>query len=559
MVTVKRLYLYSVLGLALVPLLLGLTDLLRLVFEGIAGAAGVRVLSGASLPREELSWALALVVVAAPLWALHAWLLRGSLRGEEQDVIEERASSVRATYFFLVLAVTAVVAGWHLIDLLSSFMGVVLTNGRGWELAGALAGTVVVGSAWLAHVLWRAADFRAVPHRTAGDWLTRLYLYGALFVVAAIALIESADVLSSVAREFVHARPTWGSPYWWREILLAPLATLLVASFGWLLHWGLSGRLLRAGSPMADAHRASRTRTGYLLGVVLLSAAAVLLLGTTSLRHVFAEVLGVWRTWTGSTLVEDIGGPALMALPFLAAWWWHIRRASAEALAFGGPERQRSVVRSGRCVVALVGLVGLAVGLAWELEAILDTIERNLAGGVVPASILRDDGTPALAALLIGLCLWTPAWLLIQRDRIADPVASATATSRRAYLLLVSGLAVIAVMASLAYLIYQFTRALLQAGSVEDAAWGISVLVVASVVLAYHLLALRSDLRVAAAAGEVAALTGLTGGTVDRAVETVVITAPAGADFRILNAAICSELPEGYAMRILPGAEPQAS
>ena len=81
MLTVKRLYLYGVLGVALVPLLVGLTDLIRLVVEGLADAAGVRALGGAALAREELSWALALVVVAVPILSLHAWLLQRSMRG----------------------------------------------------------------------------------------------------------------------------------------------------------------------------------------------------------------------------------------------------------------------------------------------------------------------------------------------------------------------------------------------------------------------------------------------------------------------------------------------
>ncbi len=558
MVTVKRLYLYTVLGVALVPLLLGLTDLLRLVFEGSASAAGVRAPFGAALAREDLSWALALVVVATPIWVLHAWLLRRSLRGPKADVIDERASSARATFFFVVLVATIAVTSAHLMDLCSALLAAVLARGEPWSVAAPLAGTLVVGSAWVGHVLARSVDLRSEPERTADDWLTRLYLYGVLLVVALLAIVEAALVLRTVAEQLVETRPTWGAAYWWRESLIPPLAGLIVASIGWLLHWGLSDHLLRADPPMGEAHRASRARTGYLLGVVLVSAAAALLLGTLSLREVLAEILGVRPAGPGSRLIEDVGGPILMALPFLAAWWWHIRRASAEALAFGGPEWQRSVVRSGRCVVALVGLVGLAVGAAWEIEAVLDVIEHSLSGDTVPTSILRDDATPALGALLVGLSMWTPAWLLIERDRMDDPVTSATTTSRRAYLLLVSGLAVVAVMASLAYLIYQFTRLLLEAGHVEDAAWGISVLVVASVVLAYHLLALRSDLRVAAAAAEIAALSEAAAGAPDRVVETVVIMAPAGADFRVLNAAIRSELPDGYVMRVLAG-EPRAS
>ena len=43
---------------------------------------------------------------------------------------------------------------------------------------------------------------------------------------------------------------------------------------------------------------------------------------------------------------------------------------------------------------------------------------------------------------------------------------------------------------------------------------------------------------------------------VSRELETIQISAPAGADFRILNAAIRSELPDGYELRVLPDAKP---
>jgi hypothetical protein len=75
-------------------------------------------------------------------------------------------------------------------------------------------------------------------------------------------------------------------------------------------------------------------------------------------------------------------------------------------------------------------------------------------------------------------------------------------------------------------------------------------------VLAYHLIQLRSDLRVARVveAGERDAAATV---PPSLAVETIEISAPAGADFKVLNAAILSELPDGYQLRVLsaPGSE----
>ena len=138
---------------------------------------------------------------------------------------------------------------------------------------------------------------------------------------------------------------------------------------------------------------------------------------------------------------------------------------------------------------------------------------------------------------------------MTQGDRARYAREAAGAVSRRAYLMLVSGLSVVAAMGSSAFLVWQATRALLDSGPADDPSWAIAILAVAIVVLLYHLWQLRRDARAAdtslvrdADAGEISPHT----------VETIEIIAPPDADFRVLNAAIRSELPDGYEMRILP-------
>ena len=110
----------------------------------------------------------------------------------------------------------------------------------------------------------------------------------------------------------------------------------------------------------------------------------------------------------GSSLIEDIGGPVLMLVPFVLAWWWHQRRVSAEALGLGGPALARSMTRTGRSIVAIVGLAGLSAGLAWGLQVLLDA-----AGSTTPESLITtpgfgDAGAQALALALVGFAMWIP-------------------------------------------------------------------------------------------------------------------------------------------------------
>ena len=100
-------------------------------------------------------------------------------------------------------------------------------------------------------------------------------------------------------------------------------------------------------------------------------------------------------------------------------------------------------------------------------------------------------------------------------------------------------------MLALAFVIYQATRLLLGTELIDDASWALAVLVVAAVVLAYHLYCLRGDMLVARTVEPAT-------GTAEpaRSSETLEITAPAGADLEAFNEALRNELPAGFELRI---------
>ena len=556
MQTVKRLYLYGVLGVALALLLWGLTDLLRFALDQVAGAVGTSPALDGRFAGEELSRAVALVIVAGSIFTVHLALVRQGLRGLTGAVADERASVARSTYFFLALAGTGAVLGLALIDLVEGLITTVGFGARGWQPVAPLASITVFGVAWSLHLRFRRHDLRSLPQRLAGDWLTRAYLYGTLLVTLLIATIETGEVLVASARWVLDLRPAWVSDDWWQESISGPLAATIVASGAWLSHWLLGTRLLQAPDPMGVAQRGSLTRRGYFLTLVLVSTSAVLMLATLALRHVLAEMEGAWRSTEGSTLLEDIGGPLLMALPFVLAWWWHQRRVVHEALAMGGVVLARSVGRVARLVVAIVGLAGLSAGLAWQLRQLLDALGSSARGSVFSEPGFGVIESAALALAIAGFLLWLPTWMLLQRDCVAHRLEAATDTARRAYLMLVLGTAVVAAMGSLAYLVWQAARSMLDTGATADISWAVSILSAATLVLVYHLWQLRADLRLALVKPETlpepeAAPYAHELEAAPYAHETIEITAPVGSDFRVLNAAIRSELPDGYQLRVL--------
>jgi hypothetical protein len=554
MLTVKRLYLYGVLGLSLVALLYGLVELSRFVLGLAADALASRPLYGGGVAREQLSTAIALVLVAGPIWAVHLGLVRRSLRGSADQVADERASASRATYFFLVLIGIGVAAAMALFDISHELISSLMQGDRPRGLSTAIGMAVVTLPAWALHVVARRGDLRAAPERTSGDWLTRAYLYGTLWLAAVLGSLAIGTVLSTAARGLLDMQPLWESAGWWREAIVGPLSGVLVAAAIWALHWTFAQHLLSAPDPMGSAQRSSRTRGGYFLAVGLACAAAVLVLGASSLGNAFAELFGTWRPSEGSRLIEDVGGPLIMLLPFLIVGAWHLRRGATEASMFAGPTAARATVRSSRLVVAFVGLAGLSFGLAWELQLLFDSLASSSRSGVLSTAALPDDTAAALGFALVGLLLWLPAWVLSQQERARAVVEVATATSRRAYLFLVSGVSVVVIMGALAFLVFQVTRALLDAGTAGDSSPALAALAMATVVLGYHLYCLRADLFVARAGEEAEGSSDgpeLATNVDQRSRETIEISAPAGADFKVLNAAIRTELPDGYELHVV--------
>ena len=553
MIALRRIYLYTVLAVLLVPLLVGMGDLLKVLFDGLAEVSGQRPAAG-NATREDLSLALALLIVATPLWGLHAWLLARSTRGDPGATQDERASGVRSSYFLVVLLVTLIIAALALVAWIDIALRSNTLDGP-FDASTAFAYALSFGVAWALHAGFRMRDLRLAPERTAGDWLTRVDLYGVLSVAGVVALVSFSDLITTVARFLIEGRPIAGSSGWLRDAVASPLAATLVAAVIWSVHWFGGRRLCLSPAPLGPAHRGSRMRLAYLIAIAFVSSAAVLMLIGDSLRQVVLDVAAVRAQIADPNRLAIIGGPLLASAPFLVAWWWHLRRAAYEGSVLGGDALHATVTRIGRFAVAIVGLTGLALGSALSIGALLDLGSTYVDDGVVSAPIIRRDLAGALSMAIVGLAIWLPAWILVQRERArSDAVASSMA--RRSYLILVSGAAVVVAMISGAWVVYQAIGALLGTGGSEAVPQAIGFLGVAVVGLGYHLLVLRADVRVAPAVaaadilGPLAPKAG-TGRLAGLSVEEVIISGPVGADFRPVNEHLREHLPVGFELRVV--------
>src|SRR5688572_21363159 len=177
--------------------LLGLANAARVLVELATGTPPAAFLGlpflfaeGSSRPgqtREQISLALALVLIGAPAWYLH-W--RGAQRAAARSD-EDRASPLRSGYLHLVTFVTALLVFVHAHFALTGVLGEWLqqapASGQlGGDLfapplaqrvIGPLAMVAVAGPTWAFHARTAAVDRRLTAVRGGAAAIRRLHTY----------------------------------------------------------------------------------------------------------------------------------------------------------------------------------------------------------------------------------------------------------------------------------------------------------------------------------------------------------------------------------------------
>ena len=237
----RRLYLYVMSGVTLAVIATGLAVLIDVL---ITESGVLRHPSGSFTDaRQQISQAVALLGVGAPVWAVHWWLVQRGLSPGRPRHDAEHGSAIRAGYLTLVLLVALVVwvnAAIGLIQAMLADLANVSTDLFFVDpVTSAAAGSVGL-LIWLYHGIVRRRDLAAGPVHGTGAWLPRLYLYG----VSLGALVTSLGALGSAVSSFVLA-PDIVDDY---SRVAAVGAAVTAAAWGlaWFGHWGYASALARA-------------------------------------------------------------------------------------------------------------------------------------------------------------------------------------------------------------------------------------------------------------------------------------------------------------------------
>ncbi len=459
--TPVRLYQYLVSFAGLVAALVGLSFLLQRFFEELAPSDAL--LANPSETRFAIG--LAMLVLGGIVWSAHWLVIQRNLKAQGAA---ERSSAERSIY----LRLTAFVAMVFLfIALARLFRWATTADGfSGYPFAA----TLVWGVAWAAHQRMADREMEEAPGR---DGLWQLGVYVTSLYTLAVGVAGAAGILNelfSQAREsLLDGSPILVASGFDTEAVQGSLGLFIAGGVAWACHWLYLGR--------RDRESAGRAVAGFLAGlgatVTLVVSASVFLFGITwwFLAPAGDLVAGLHYRFLSSVL-------AALVPASLVAGYFHIdfhngagkigdRAAAARNLLLG--------------VLSLLGLVALATSVVFFVGSFFGALSQPARGLIVNDDWWRRPIAIGISTAALGVPLWAGPWIAWRRlgERVNRDFL-------RAYLYLVIGVAMLAVLGSGAHALYSLLRDFVddkfQGSWLREARWSIGVLIAAGACAFYH-------------------------------------------------------------------------
>jgi hypothetical protein len=421
-----------------------------------------------------------MLVIGGVLWFLFWRAIQRNVSGDAEEI----GSAIRKLFLNIIVAASALVGLFAAVDFLKWLMaGASLSEFP----SGALARLIVTGVIWYYH--WRVTEKEGQPS-PAAKTLRRWYVY----LLAGWGLVSLSVNLIGLVNTAVLHLPLWGgtitSGGFWSSSVRGNIGWILLGGAVWAFHW----------FRMARGDFSSTLRQVYLYLLAISGGAiAGLVALTASLSGVFRFALGSLSTTPG-TYFRFLGWAVPTMLVAAAVWVYYQRVTQEEAAAV--PE-QLSARRVHSYLMSFIGLGALIAGLIMLLGILLDILTHTVSGApvVVTSGWWRDQLSLALALLVVATPIWLYYWHRVLQMVAAGGVTERRAMSRRIFLYVVLGAAVITLAADLVNIVYQLLRGVLGTFGVDvlrQSQWSLQTVVVAIPVLMYHWQVLRQDQRLGA-------------------------------------------------------------
>ena len=471
--TIRRFWFYAVTLVALGIFAAGVERLLSLIFQITIKGAQLTQVGGTNLNQTQLSLGLALTAIGGPLWLLFWRAVQRRVKGNQ----EETGAVMRKLFLNFILLVSAFI----LIVNAAGFLKWLISGASAGAFSpGGLALVMVAGVIWFYH--YRVSEGEGHPS-SAAKTLRRWYVY----ILSIFGLLMLAISLILLINTAVKSLPVWGSVLvagkFWNTSTQGNAAWIVFGIATWYFHW----------FKMARRDFNSKLRQVYFyLPAISGGAIAALVSASILLFHVFVWIFGGAGT-VGSRYFQFLGWAVPTILVGLGIWGYHQRLAQEEAGRV--QEKRQSAQRVYFYLMAFLGLTTAVIGLSILFGLLVETGTQMTA----TAGWWQHQLSVALAMLVVGTPIWLYYWNGILKRVKAGGIDEWRALSRRIFLYVIIGAAIILLAADLVTIIYELLRDTLgnrfSANFLNDAKWGLQTLAVAAGLLWYHWQILRADQR----------------------------------------------------------------
>ena len=470
---VRRVFFYILTLITLGILAAGLINLLSLSFDIILARFTLAEIGDT---KQQLSLGIAMVVIGGPLW----FLFWGTIQRQAAKNADEVGSSLRAFFLNLILIVSAFITTFTLNMLLAWLLGGCLPEQFS---PGSTAALIVFAAVWYYH--WRVSA-EAGPATKVADTVRRWYIY----ILSAAGLIWLAVGLVQLVNTAFISLPIWegvmvrGS--FWNGGTRSTIAWILTGGLVWAFYWFYMAR--------ADS-KSSLRQVYFYLFTILGGAMAGLISLTVTVYKILFWLLGGGQDVVGYFQFLGWSVPAILIAGCI--WFYHLRKAEEEAATEQG--HQLSARRVHHYLMSFLGLGTLIAGLIILLGIPLDWVINSLR----PETIVMEQGwwnnqlSMGISMLIVSIPLWLYYWGQITAMTDSGGVIERRARSRRIYLYVIIGAAVVMLAADLVNIVYQLLNGLLTGNlgleALRNMKWSLQTVFIAIPVLIYHLGIAKQD------------------------------------------------------------------
>lgn len=431
-----------------------------------------------------LAGLLSALIVAVPFYVLH-W------RHVQRQVLstpDERSTSLRAAYLYLLMAVTAISALVSSVQFISELVEMVLGPAQVSLLPGpgsplsSLVTPVMTTIAWLYVRTHARSDDHEIEEPGDRATIRRAYRYLMTCFTLALASLGTIQLLDLILSPVSTAGSTF------RQLqLTAGLAPVVVGFPSWFVSW----RSIQTAIAASHETPGTTIRRIYLYLASLVGLLGSIVSAASVLSHLLRRLFG--ETFSGIPLSAELARPLAVLPVCLVLWGYHSKVLARDTADHPLDPRQATVRRLYLYILCFLGL-----GATITASLILTTVLRD-ALSQAPLGALRVTLSNGLATLAAGLPLWLVVWLSVQKNALREDErgeAARRSLVRRAYLYLFAFVGAIGILVASVVLIDLILKMLLAVppGSpLAIAIHALTTLAIFTSVLTYHLVAIRGD------------------------------------------------------------------